>query len=860
MRSSLSISRRALVAGALIALGNGTSIAQASGNGWFSWLSDKVVRRIDLKGYRRLGFHSETIEGDRQAYQSTNLSGLGGQRFTDLGQMRIEGKKVLGFLNFQMQLQDSRFQDPQGQKMTLEFERSGWKATAGDMQGSLLNTNRFASLSKTMRGASIGFTGGRLSFKALRSESRGDARTVVLQGNNSSGPYYLQSSQLVADSETVRLDGQMMRLGSDYVIDYELGSITFVNRLVPPTSSIVVSYEALGYGGESGSLQGAGVSYDLGAYGRLGVTALQQRAGGAGGLRTRSERFQGFGAPSTPYFLQFEPLLSRPVVVKVDGILQTRDVDYRFDTGNPSIFYFNRFMPPTSDIEVLYTPKPRGAVSGDRDVFGIDYRLPLGKRGTRGALTLTQATGRALGEANPSSGTARGLDLRYDLGALVLDAGWRDVPQDFVSLQSRGIQRNERATEFSLAAKPVRGLSYGLSAARSSITSRVTRPDGSLGFLPSSFSSLRAYANLQPERATGAWTLEHTRTSSVASGRGTHLSSTILSTSQRQAGVDWKLSLERQDGSGPLLSGSEYRQSRISLNTMRLSAAYALAERLKLSAAGSLSSIQAAGQNGSGSDLSATLAYTPSERLQLTSSYVASDSGQLTTLGQFQSGYGLGYDSSGFGGGGGTTSPLLGATNTRLWLTSLNYRISDRFSLSARHSATQTEGSVSSNSRTNAYGLGLSADFGPSLQLEASLDRSATTLFGSGQDSTATMLNLFVAGASGKRLTYRGGMSLALNGGNSPYRQNYTSFESTISYLLAPRQTLSLSAFTGQTKGYYPQNDFDASLTYQYKLWDVLGLNLRYRFRDVRNLDSSVNTGAYRAKGLDLELEFIFGQ
>jgi hypothetical protein len=375
------------------------------------WLNRDVLQRIQITGYRQFGFHSHSVVGDRQAFESLTYYGMGDRRFTDTGNMTFTGRNVFGLFNFDMQLQDSRFRDPQGQRISLNYNQGPWAVDAGDIQGSLLNTNTFASLNKSMKGLSAGFKSGRFAVKALRSDTKGSARTISIQGNNSSGPYYLQTSQIIADSEQVQLDGREMVLGKDYVINYEIGAITFIDRLVAPTSTILVSYEALGFNSAPGLVQGVGASYNMGKFGQIGLTHIEQKSRSGGGLSSRIEQFQGFGAPSTPYFLQFEPLETRPVLIRVDGIVQREFIDYNFDAQNRSIFYFRRFMPATANIEVIYTPRPTASVDGDRRVLGFDYRLPFGKN-NGSYIQYSQATGSLLSDATLGSAEIRSLQVR----------------------------------------------------------------------------------------------------------------------------------------------------------------------------------------------------------------------------------------------------------------------------------------------------------------------------------------------------------------------------------------------------------------------------------------------------------------
>jgi hypothetical protein len=820
------------------------------------WLDRQVTRRVRVTGYRRIGYHLHDVDGDDEAFNTLNYGGLGDRRFTDFGQVRLEGRKVFGLLDFEAQILDSRFEDPQQQRITLDFERDGLRAQAGDIQGALLNTNRFAGFTRSLRGVQIGYRRGRFDSRALRSESKGEARTVVIAGNNSAGPYYLQSSQVVPDTERVRIDDVELRLGRDYVINYELGSITFIDRIVPPTSEIVVTYETFAFNAARGVIQGAGISYDMGRAGRFGLTYLNQRPRGGSALSQRLERFQGFGPPGTPYVLQFEPLRGRPIVVRLDGVIQAEGVDYFFDAENASVFYTTRFVPPSSTIDVLYTPRPLSTLDGEREVIGLDYRLSLGGRGT---LTLSQANGRLLSATNPLSGTARGADISYSSHGWQLSASAKDVPPGYVTVESRGLNRNERSIDWRLGRQDGR-LRYGVNQSNSSITTRSTGADGAVVFRPSRFTSTRGFATWEP-REGDDWRIsaEHQRTRSRNEKDSSGISTTGVEASRTFGRGDVRFGLRRQDGSGLFRNGAITERRAISLDSVRMGGSYRPDDRLSLTLQSSISTVRSDGRRGAGRDVSVSAAYVPSDAWRIQAGYELGDSGSLTSLGSFQSGFGAGFDGSGFNSGlpGGTP---IGATDYRRWQASAQWTVGDGLSVDTRFNQIRYAGSVSSNSETTSYGLGVSADLGSSAQLSAAIDRSSTRFIGSALTSQATTVSAALGGDFGRRWRYRLGASLLFTGGTSSFAQDAWTYEGSLDYRLAARQNLSLFALSGRTRGYLPQDSSDLSLTYQYQLIDALALNVRYRIQNVSNRSADFTSGAYRSRGLDVELAFNFGR
>ncbi|MER3496276.1 MAG: hypothetical protein C4320_05420, partial [Armatimonadota bacterium] len=69
-----------------------------------TWFDSEVRRRIQISGRRTLGMQFQNVSGDTDAYDSLTNYGQGLSRFTDSGSMQVQGKQVLGFLDFQMSL------------------------------------------------------------------------------------------------------------------------------------------------------------------------------------------------------------------------------------------------------------------------------------------------------------------------------------------------------------------------------------------------------------------------------------------------------------------------------------------------------------------------------------------------------------------------------------------------------------------------------------------------------------------------------------------------------------------------------------------------------------------------------------
>ncbi|MFY9235050.1 MAG: hypothetical protein WAO58_11400 [Fimbriimonadaceae bacterium] len=823
--------------------------------GIFQWIDKNFFKQISITGRRQLGLHMYEVEGDREAYDATTNFGLGDRTFTDIGNMTLTGKNVFGVLNFNFTLADNRFEDPQAQKISLNYRKGPLSIDLGDVRGSLLNTNRFASFSKQLYGASAEYKSGRMALKAVRSESKGSARTVPIQGNNSAGPYYLGASQILYDSQEIRVDGVFMKPGEDYVINYDVGSITFVNRIIAPTSTIVASFEVLGFNSNRGTVMGAGASYNLGKFGRVGMTAIEQRSGGSRGLSSRLEEFQGYGSSSNWYTLQFEPLRTKPIIVRLNGVIQTEGIHYIFDPNVGSLFRFLFDVPPTSTISVSYTPKPTQTIDGDRRVVGFDYLIPLGSD-PRNFILYNQASGQLMSSLNPMSGTARGLEAGYSLGPFEFRGSVRDVPHTFVGIESRTFNRNEKAVDMELTYGNG-ALKYGLSHNNSSINVRRFDADGNPYFTKSRSTSARAFASYRPSKGD-PWTLEHIRSASRSLGQENTLDSTTLSTTRTFGKIGTRFALEHQTGFGPISDGLTTKPGSLSLDTARFTASY-LSGPITLSAKTSYSAIEAGGKSGQGSDIGLSASYNPSERFSLQTSYNVSNSGQLATLGGFQNGFGFGFDGNGFSGGGSGSGFATGATDYRLLSVNSNYKLSPRVSLDAQLYQSRSSGSVSTNSETSAVALGLSMDMGKGHLLSLSFDQSQSSMISSSTRSNATSFNAQLIGSPRGPWAYRLGANVLLSGGNSPYQQDSLSADAYLAHKINDRQRASFMVRSGLTRGYLPQQESYAALMYEYRLFENIALVGSYKWRKVLNSDATQFSGAYKATGFDLELSFNFG-
>lgn len=832
--------------------------ASATDSRWIQAIKRDVFDKVQISGYRDLSMHFHTVTGDRTAFDSTNYYGQGRLKTTNIGNLRLEGRNVLGLFNFSANVQDSRYSDPQNEKLSLDYSRGNWEINAGDLRSGLIRDNRYANLNKTLKGfaASYKLKKG-LRVQAVRSEVKGSAKTISITGSNSSGPYYVGYSSLVPGSEQVMLNGNKLFAGADYAVDYVIGTITLVGRTLTVTDSMVVSFEAFSFGERRGTVDGLEASYDMKDKGRLSVTALRQSTPGSGATSNRLEQFQGFGAETAQYPLQFEPLNPAAVTIYLNGVLQTQGVDYYFSATNPSIFYFTRFISLDSTINVLYTPKPRGTVNGDRENLGIDYRLPikLGKSkndvggttyATNGALALNQTFGKLKG-LTPTSGTARSVGITLSGKNYDLRLDNRNIPTGFVAVESVGFNRNEDANDLVFGLRPNKKWKYELSRRNSAVTST-----SGTNTIRTRFSTLNAAATFNPG-GTSFWTLSQGLTRTRTGLGETSADTTDFMRTDQAKEWSFTYGLTHLTGAAPI--NATTRQS-FSSDGIKFRTSYLGLGPLTLSASTSFLNIKQGSTSGKAKEIELNTLYRFSPKSRLNLRYFNGNGGAVSSLNGFTNGYGSGYDGSGFTSG--STGSTLGGVNTTVLSTGWDYQPSERFGLNLDYAQTRYDGGISSNSTTRTYAASTRADFGKGYTGNFIVSQNHTSFLGSPQTSKTTSMAWNLDATPKGRLNYGLNGNIFLNSSSSSFSQNGHSYSFDAGYFLKDRQRLLLSLNSIKTSGSYAQDESFASLTYQYQIWQNVALRASFVHRLVN--PQGTTAGGYRANSLDIGLSFNFGR
>ena len=175
-------------------------------------------------------------------------------------------------------------------KVFVEMLAPHWRTTLGDFVAQRQGTT-FGNYRRKLQGVSMEVFKPGFGIEGLAGSPRGLYRTLQIRGQESNqGPYYLASAGsgqnlfIVADSEKVRLDGELLTRGSDrdYTIDYVQGTVTFTyRRLITAESTIVIEYEE-GEGPYGRTVLGGGGHADFelpltGFSARLGARMIRER-------------------------------------------------------------------------------------------------------------------------------------------------------------------------------------------------------------------------------------------------------------------------------------------------------------------------------------------------------------------------------------------------------------------------------------------------------------------------------------------------------------------------------------------------------------------------------------------------------
>lgn len=159
-------------------------------------------------------------------------------------------------------------------RVFVEVEGPNGRATVGDL--SLDNrVSTFSPLTRQLRGIAGSVWNNRGRVTAAGAETKGEFKSLEFRGTTGlQGPYALLSpgrttgEVIIAGTERVFVDGVRLQRGQnqDYIIDYDVGSITFTpRRLITTDTEIAVDFEVTAERFDRATVLGAAEKLQLGA-------------------------------------------------------------------------------------------------------------------------------------------------------------------------------------------------------------------------------------------------------------------------------------------------------------------------------------------------------------------------------------------------------------------------------------------------------------------------------------------------------------------------------------------------------------------------------------------------------------------
>ncbi len=185
---------------------------------------------------------SKTINlsySEAQGNTTTGITNTGYNRNETLtlhmeGQLNDEVKISGNFAQSDLALQD---------EYDLTLSTKHWDLYFGDFSASLPGS-QFLSSGLSTTGLKLTGHYDNWDVTALYATPQGRPVYDKFFGNNTQGPYLIPTVPLVPGSEVVTLNGQKLARGTDYSLDYTLGQLTFISRVIQLTDVVEVTAES----------------------------------------------------------------------------------------------------------------------------------------------------------------------------------------------------------------------------------------------------------------------------------------------------------------------------------------------------------------------------------------------------------------------------------------------------------------------------------------------------------------------------------------------------------------------------------------------------------------------------------------
>lgn len=423
---------------------------------WFGMLESRTGSKIKATGYSTLSLQNQSVSGSTAAYQSDQYIGQGSNGVYTDTDVTVDAT-LFKWFHYTTRISNSLFKNPNDNRVLMDYKTAHQRIQYGDINVSFQG-NSLIDFSRYLHGIQIhNDWSPSLNTTLLYSETKATTQTIVLNGNNSAGPYYVYAGQIVDGSVQVRVDNQVLTSGTDFTLDSFNGQLNFLhNRIILQSSSIAVSFESLGYNSSQGNIYGMRVETQPKRGLTFGATYVAQTSAGVVANQSHTEQFNGFGVPT--WYSTSAPIdPSQPLIITVGGLPLT-PAQYQLDktTLYTDRVYINLPVPSTTIVQIQYVPYNTSPNPGNRSIIGLDTKYSMGKLGTLSLETALSGLSVSNTNINGNAWTARAdLNPLRNLHTLIT---LKDINPTFSSIQSPGFSQNEKSIDLSGDYSPTKRL------------------------------------------------------------------------------------------------------------------------------------------------------------------------------------------------------------------------------------------------------------------------------------------------------------------------------------------------------------------------------------------------------------------
>ncbi len=198
------------------------------------------VAPLLIKGSQSITFKTRTLEGSKEGYAPGTI-----QTREETLRINISGRAAETDIEASLYRTTATGVTQVGEReeeISILLRRGSTEVYLGDFTAELTETE-FTRLDKVLSGGRVKGAYGKWGFSALYSSPKGESKFYRRYGDGSQGPYKLDFSPVVIDSERVYVDGIPQKRGADYTVDYQAGTVTFVKRIIDTKSIIQIYYD-----------------------------------------------------------------------------------------------------------------------------------------------------------------------------------------------------------------------------------------------------------------------------------------------------------------------------------------------------------------------------------------------------------------------------------------------------------------------------------------------------------------------------------------------------------------------------------------------------------------------------------------